>query len=91
VGKAGEPTSMGALSPKQPPTLRLGISDYEKKIPMKGVSSCKVGQKVCAMVIGKVVGIRKDKHGESVEIEMSSATVEKHSGDDDMKDMMDHY
>lgn len=88
MGKGGQPVFVGH-SEKSAPVVHLGISDYEKKIPMKGISSAKVGQKVCVMIMGKVTGIRKDKHGESIDIEMSEAHVTK--PDSDMEDMMKHY
>lgn len=62
-------------SKKSPPMVRIGYSDYEKKIPIEGLEDVKVGKKVCVIIEGTIVGTRKDKYGESVEIEMDEAVM----------------
>lgn len=68
---------------KSKPTIHISSNDYNKKIPIEGLDNAKVGKKVCCMIMGKIVGIRKDRYGQSVEIEMDMA----HLGQ--KKDMME--
>ena len=83
----GKNTAMPDMG-KRAPTVSLSVSDYHKQVPIKGMEDCKMGSKVCCMIEGKVVGMRQDRYGKSIEIEMSKAGVGDKSA---FEDMLENY
>lgn len=90
MAKGGAPV-LASSGEKRKPQVRVGSSDYEKKIPMKGMKSLKLGDHVCVIILGTVKSLQQSEYDTSFSVEMDECEVSKHSKNADLEDIIKSY